>query len=303
MSSKILGTYVNGNTIVVMYKDGTKVRYVRDGEEAAPEFPESIDLKITNRCDMGCPMCAEASTKIGGHANLDDPLLDSLHPYTELAIGGGNPLEHPGLEEFLIHMHDKKILCNLTVNARHFIDSMHRLHMLSDQKLIYGLGVSVPNSIPDGFFNAVRFFPNVVVHTIAGYTSMEVYDDLADRDLNLLILGFKVKGSGVNYVSENITQIDDKLADLQRNIMSMTHKFKAVAFDNLAVRQLRLHSVLSKEQMDKLYMGDDGDFSMYIDLTNYTFAKSSSHSPKAINKTTVSDLFAQVHGKENYLWQ
>ena len=51
METMRLGTYVNGNTIVVMYTDGTKIRYVRTGEEPAPEYPESIDLKITNMRD------------------------------------------------------------------------------------------------------------------------------------------------------------------------------------------------------------------------------------------------------------
>ena len=29
------------------------------------------------------------------------PILDSLQPNTELAIGGGDPMSHPGLHEFL----------------------------------------------------------------------------------------------------------------------------------------------------------------------------------------------------------
>ena len=102
MDNNILGTYVNGNTIVAIYKDGTKERYIKSGEIPAPEFPESIDLKITNKCDISCQFCAEGSTPDGADACLDDSLLDSIPPYTELAIGGGNPLKHPCLLEFLV---------------------------------------------------------------------------------------------------------------------------------------------------------------------------------------------------------
>lgn len=58
---EILNQYINGNTLVTIYNDGTKIReYNKDPQ---PEFPESIDLKITDYCDMGCPYCHESSTK------------------------------------------------------------------------------------------------------------------------------------------------------------------------------------------------------------------------------------------------
>ena len=48
--------------------------------------------------------CHEQSGPHGVHGDLNNPLLDTLHPYTELAIGGGNPLEHPDLIPFLQKM-------------------------------------------------------------------------------------------------------------------------------------------------------------------------------------------------------
>ena len=103
-------TYKNGNTIVSISDDGTKIRYVPDNAPAMPVYPESIDMKITNKCCMMCAMCHEQSTANGNQADLKHPLLDSLHPYTELAIGGGDPLTHPDLEEFLKRMKNKDII-------------------------------------------------------------------------------------------------------------------------------------------------------------------------------------------------
>ena len=153
MNANILGTYVNGNTIVAMYKNGTKVRYIKYGEKPAPKFPESMDLKITNRCSAGCPFCAERSTPDGQNAVLEGPILDSIKPYTELAIGGGNPLEHPDLVNFLSRMKDKKVICNLTVNVRHFLEYSKLIDFLDREELIHGLGVSMPSHAPD---NAIR---------------------------------------------------------------------------------------------------------------------------------------------------
>ena len=47
----MLHTYKNGDTQVTIYADGTKERDITHGTNA--EFPESMDVKITNWCDAG----------------------------------------------------------------------------------------------------------------------------------------------------------------------------------------------------------------------------------------------------------
>ena len=47
MHKDTLGVYVNGNTIVEIRNDGTKIRYVPDDVPAQPVYPESIDMKIS----------------------------------------------------------------------------------------------------------------------------------------------------------------------------------------------------------------------------------------------------------------
>ena len=296
--SKILGTYVNGNTIVVMREDGTKERYIRDGENPAPEFPESIDLKVTNCCDMGCEFCAESSTPDGKHADLmDKTLLETIHPYTELAIGGGNPLEHPDLCWFLGCMKRRNVICNLTVNVNHFMrdDVQSKLHLLTDAKLIHGLGISITDTIPDGFFDKVKNYQNAVIHTIAGYTPISTFYDLCDRNLNLLILGYKDKGRGKEYLDGWYSLlVEVKLAVLKNNIRDFRSKFKAVAFDNLAVKQLNIQEELSKDEFDRLYMGYDGEYTMYIDLVTRKYGKSSTHPLRSIDSADVSKLFRSL---------
>lgn len=303
MDNNILGTYVNGNTIVAIYKDGTKERYVKDGEVAMPVFPESIDLKITNMCNIGCHFCAESSTPDGAHADLFTHLLYTIQPYTELAIGGGNPLEHPGLLQFLEVMKHKHVICNMTVNSEHFMKNLGFIRYLQDNGLIHGLGVSVPAKVQYGFIDKLKRFRNTVVHTIAGYTPIHTYDLLADHDLNLLILGYKVKGRGAEFCSEFYNDLTRQLGLLSERVVDMREHFRAIAFDNLAVKQLNLSERFNPEEMDRLYMGDDGEYTMYIDLVTRKFGKSSSHPLRNINANSVADLFAQVHGEERYLWQ
>lgn len=69
----ILGKYNNGNYSVVMLSDGTKVRY-NDKDSFNPIKPESMDLKITNKCYGNgnglCAMCHECSSPEGKHGNI-----------------------------------------------------------------------------------------------------------------------------------------------------------------------------------------------------------------------------------------
>ena len=93
--------YKNGSYLVMILDDGTKIRYNKLNIYK-PDRVESMDIKITNQCDMGCPMCHENSLPNGDHADLIyNSIIDSIPPYTELAIGGGNPLTHPRLKFFL----------------------------------------------------------------------------------------------------------------------------------------------------------------------------------------------------------
>ena len=286
-----ISSYVNGNTIVFIYDDGTKERYVKDGEEPRPQYPESIDLKITNRCNMGCKMCAECSHPNGEHADLSNPILKTIHPYTELAIGGGNPLEHPDLDRFLTDMKAQKVICNLTVNVKHFMDNVDLLKMYSDNGLIHGLGISLPDSIPDGFFAAAKQFSNAVIHTIAGWTPFKTYFGLANKNLNLLILGYKLKGCGRNCWSDDIA---DNIKKLSALLPDMFGSYKTIAFDNLAVNQLGVQNIISEEEFDKLYMGNDGEYTMYIDLVTNNFAKSSTHVLSPIDASSIDKLFTLV---------
>ena len=49
--------------------------------------------------------------------------------------------------------------------------------------------------------------------------------------------------------------------------------FKVLSFDNLALEQLNIKKYVSPEDWKTHYMGDDGSFTMYIDLVKEEFAK------------------------------
>jgi len=113
---KTLGVYKNGNYNVRLLADGTKIRETNE-DEFIPAFAENCDCKITDKCDGGCPFCYEGCTPNGKHGDiLNYKFLDTLHPYTELAING-NDMSHPDLIPLLEKLKEKKVVANMTVSV------------------------------------------------------------------------------------------------------------------------------------------------------------------------------------------
>ena len=262
----------NGNyDIYFDLETGTKIRK-NDLDCFIPEKPESMDYKITNKCDRGCPFCHEDSKPDGKHGDImNDKFIETLNPLTELAIGGGNPLEHPDLIPFLKKCKKLKLIPNMTVNQVHFMKNQKKIKDLVDKKLIYGLGISLV-SITDEFLKLVKQYPNAVIHMINGVHTLDDFRKLYDKDLKILILGYKEFRRGKNYYNEEVE------FNKERNYVflpEIVQHFKVISFDNLALDQLKVKDIMRKEDWEKFYLGNDGQFTMFIDSVSKTFSKSS----------------------------
>lgn len=73
--------YQNGNyTVSIDLNTGTKIRE-NDLDYFKADFPESMDVKITNRCNMNCYFCLKSDTKLikkGNDVCISDVKLDDL---------------------------------------------------------------------------------------------------------------------------------------------------------------------------------------------------------------------------------
>jgi hypothetical protein len=67
-----------------------------------------------------------------------------------------------------------------------------------------------------------------------------------------------------------------------------------VSFDNLAIKQLTVQKNLIEEEFEKYYMGDDGSFTMYIDLVKEEFGVSSISNTRYRLKDNIIDMFKIV---------
>ncbi len=333
------GIYHNGNETLILGLDGTKVRMCRD-EKSEPEYPESIDVKITDRCEHNCPFCYEGCTAAGQHGEIPEKLFASLPPFTELAIGGGNPLLHP---EFATLRDKYNIFMNVTVRAEDFekffdherytryerFDIWSRPTKSELELLKYNaLGVSVSSAesakkFSEGYENLstvlyhaggyeinsyrdeycpyiliadgdgqMELNTRVVVHAVNGVIADGMLDELFDKELDLLILGYKTKGRGAEFAENGLVAENQKW--LYDNIDSLAKHFRVVAFDNLALEQLDMHRFISDEEWKHFYMGDEGTHSMYIDLVKKEYGISSTDNRRWALTDDIREMFRHI---------
>lgn len=108
--------FINGKTLRIKLDPSKPITNLR--------YPEFMDVKITNYCEGGCPYCYQNSgeeddgyrdalgkldTYIGG-------LTTNQRPF-QIAIGGGNPNEHPDFVRILKMFDKYGIVPNYTTNG------------------------------------------------------------------------------------------------------------------------------------------------------------------------------------------
>ena len=282
--------YQNGNYFVSINLDnGTKIRETinPNATEFVADFPESADVKITNRCPYNCAFCHEGSNINGKHSDaLHSHVWNTFCPYTEVALGGGSVTGYPDLVPLLERLKSLHLIPNITVRQEEFMSNLPLIRKLTDEKLIYGLGISLSNPNQEDFIKTVKEFPNAVIHVINGIVSLTELRKLANNNLKILILGYKEvrKGKILLANSAQNTIINNNKEALYAFLPKIITErwFDVVSFDNLAIKQLNPKGrFVSDEDWETIYMGDDGldgeqtSASMYIDLVENEFARNS----------------------------
>jgi hypothetical protein len=308
--------YLNGNYIVTSsYNNFTiKKRALRINEELKADFPDSIDLKISNRCSIGCKYCHENSIPTGDIFDFDKTtkILSQLPEVPiEIAIGGGDVFESPVETLKLIDwLNKRKNKPRITINFADFYRSWKNQRAI--QAIINGveaLGVSIENldnkvieyghirrasDVGDSYVCIGR---RQVYHIILGIFPPEQIFTLYEKGVaNILILGYKQWGRAKNnpLPLEKIKETRGVFKEILADNYKKGHD-TVFGFDNLALEQLDLRSLLPEEVLEQVYLGDEGSCSMYIDAVKGEFARTS-RDPKRVSWDSIGliDFFKQL---------
>lgn len=286
----LLHKYENGDWLFKIYSDGTLIKSTT-AENPKVEFPSSMDIKITNQCNLGCPYCHEQSIPTGNHADLNKLLevIKILPSGVELAIGGGNPLCHPDLLPFLTELKNRGIIANLTLNQNHIKPYWDLITKLITEDLVKGIGISIVNNDLTHIKELKKLSNNIVYHVIAGVNKLEDLQNLIEIGKpKVLVLGFKQFGNGVNYYNNTV---QENINNWEENLYKYINK-TVISFDNLAIEQLNIRKFFNQKSWDNFYMGDDFTFTMYIDAVEEMYSETSRCSERvSFNNKSLLEYF------------
>lgn len=308
---KLLGEYHNGNYNVRIYDTGTKIRETEE-DDFIPEFPECMDVNISTLCSRGCKFCYANCSPNGKHADLDkymfNGFFDGIHPYTEIAVNINSNLDNDKkwidtFERFLKYTKKRKVIVNATINQMDFCKYKKYIKELIKKHLIWGLGISL-KTINEDSLEELKEIPNAVIHTIVGVTTPQQYLEMKNQGLKILILGYKEIGRGKNCFKDvrEKNQFEANKKWLNDNLKELSRYFEVISFDNLALEQLDVKSLLTEEEYNERFLGSDGEFSFYLDLVNDRFSLNSlkSHDETyPIGEKSIKECFDFVRSHKN----
>lgn len=91
--------------------------------------PELLDISITNYCEKGCSFCYRASNKSGIHVKLEDYrfIIQQAEKIgvLQVALGGGNPNQHPDFINILEITRNHRIIPSYTTNGQGMTDDIY----------------------------------------------------------------------------------------------------------------------------------------------------------------------------------
>lgn len=286
----------NGNYWVSYSPRGERLRFSLHDKPLKPDYPELIDLHITNKCEHNCSFCYQASNKEAQHADIEfikklfNSLDDLYNPRIEFAIGGGNILLYPDLEELFEYLNSKGHFINTTLNAKDLptLANNKKLFNLFN-KYVKGVGISVSSmedvalakkfaekyieGIDDnGEYidpkEKIEFKPYTVIHLIPEYLGFEKSTDYVNtlrHYYSFLFLGYKRLGRGLNISAPKLTEEELKI---------LCNRSGSTSIDTCFANTYKetLEKFFSTRNTITYY---EGEFSMYVDAVNKIAYKSS----------------------------
>jgi radical SAM protein with 4Fe4S-binding SPASM domain len=254
---------------------GLTVRWGRTLEEdpdVAP-WPELADISISNRCSKNCSFCYRDSRPDGNLMDLEDYIfvLDQLTspvwgPVFQVAIGGGEPTEHPQLVEMLEKTRDRGIVANLTTNGLTLSDE----HLEAFKRLCGAVAISISAIEPKELEHTISRLTEAGIRTNLHFllsrrsiaTAIDLlkgrWDGLLSEINAVIFLTHKAMGRAAR--DENIT-IGGNLAAFLSLVDSPLTRLR-LGFDSCFVPMLLRHTNVDSRFVDSC---ECGFFSVYID--------------------------------------
>jgi len=275
-------------TLMTTTGDRVTFSFLSNPDEFKPKTPMLVDLKITNFCTHGCKFCYQDSTPSGVHANTYDVsyIIHSLAEggVFEVAIGGGEPTEHPDFFHILEQAAYLKLNISFTTRGWHSQNTPawaldpRKLRIL--ESTVSGIGISVTSeaemqNVLEHFDKNPNLRSKIVFHIIPELLKVwelrGIFRYSKENHARLLLLGYKQIGRAGDLTHLTRTKEDKDWIDIALDT-GATH----FCIDTSLAAQYK-QKLASQDIPDWMYHVEEGLYSMYIDAVDKKFGPSSYH--------------------------
>jgi len=243
--------------------------------EANPRFapvPELVDISISNHCSKGCDYCYRDSKPDGSFMSLDDYkfILSSLNHKKygnvfQVALGGGEPLEHPEILEIIDLTKQFNIVPNFTTNGKYITKTL----VDNIKGKVGAVAVSLDNMNDINSSKIEMLIKGGIrtnIHYVIERNNIKQAIQILEGDFNkklkkvnaIIFLTFKPSGRGdSNHILSNDSCLHKFLGLIDNNKASCN-----IGFDACFVPLLMRYT---KTNIDFIDSCEVGYFSVYID--------------------------------------
>ena len=227
-----IGTYKNGNYKVLIFSDGTKIRYNKE-DTLIPSRPESFDIKITNRCNRNCTFCVfnnnDTDMSFEKFKNIIN--IISKLDFDKLHINGGEPLINREFKDMIKYAKevfpDKKIVLGSNLVAMEKNPDLLEFAKNNFDEICVGCDSEHKNiEILEKLVPELKKDSNVqiIVNTLLEYCDFSLMNRLEKlkKECNIILVTnhvyHKISGPHINDLKEGLcTQGGEKVIMIQEN--------------------------------------------------------------------------------------
>lgn len=270
----LIRKHFNDYNFVADTNSGVSLRWgAALGVDAAKAYwPELADISISNYCTKGCEFCYRGSSAEGAIMMLEDyeHVLDSLTNEKfggifQVAIGGGEPLEHPQFIDILKATKSRGIIANFTTNGI----NLTKKYADSIKNLVGAVAVSA-NKYEDICFDKIKILCDCKIKTNLHFVldnqsivdAINILNGVYDEELknlnSIIFLTFKPRGRAVKEKClENNSNLFEFLECVDNKKTSIN-----IGFDACFVPLLMKYTQINTDYVDSC---ECGFFSVYVD--------------------------------------
>ncbi len=238
------------------------------------EFPELVDLSVGNACTTGCKYCYRGSTPEGGWAKAEDVIRIASNLFEggtfEVALGGGDPMQHPDIDKIVtnICMYNQNRNLYVTTRETAFLKDAKRMETLSKYVRAWGFSVDTAKGVEraqklfqQAGISGDRLNFQVVVGVVREAEIRKILNQAKAGKNTVTLLGHKTTGFG------NKAKIHDVSPEVLKEYVGR------ISIDTVLARQWDVW--LQENAWKGSYETQEGRFSAFIDAQTKMLYRSS----------------------------